>query len=186
MSQVLLGEYDFKGDSAVKGSRWLTVWHLERSFVYHHRSSLLSTLTDDGPGCFDCVGSVDTVAAFNMVNNVNEHLGVIADLFPNIQHLTVDGRATQNVTLFLPALTQQTSLTLRDVNFDRIYPSIRTIGSRIRRLNFSGKTTALDISMLAEACPNLDILGVTHSQIVDGGSNPGNIISQKTSPRFLL
>jgi Leucine-rich repeat (LRR) protein len=117
------------------------------------------------------------------VANVNDFLGVIVDLFPNVQHLTVDANATENVTLFLPMLAKQTSLTIKDVSLERICPSIREIGSRIRRINFSGKTSVLDVSMLADACPNLESLGISHSQLV---VNPdlNNGRSRPTQKRF--
>ena len=58
-------------------------------FVVHNfRSALFSTLTDDGSGCIDCVGTTDTLAAFNMTTNVSVFLPTIYYLFPNLQHLT--------------------------------------------------------------------------------------------------
>jgi hypothetical protein len=64
------------------------------------RSLLFSSLSDDGDGCIECVGTIDTVAAFNMMANAASHLDIIYFLFPNIQHL-VGKIIKSNFTPFL-------------------------------------------------------------------------------------
>ncbi len=70
--------------------------------------------------------------------------------------------------MLLPMFTRQTSLTIKDISFDRIRPTIRICGDKIRRLNFFGKASIIDIQMLDETCPNLESLAITHSQVVIG------------------
>jgi hypothetical protein len=71
--------------------------------IQKFRSALFATLTDDGSGCIDCVGTTDTLAAFNMTTNVSVFLPTIYYLFPNLQHLTFNSlpaNTSEQVTIF--------------------------------------------------------------------------------------
>jgi hypothetical protein len=106
-----------------------------------------------------------------MVTNVSIYLPVIYYLFPNVQHLTLNSLTPNEVDTarcLLPLFSRHSSLTIKDLNFDRIQLSVSVCGDRIRRLNFFGKSSSVDIVMLNVTCPNLETLSVTHSQLVMG------------------
>ena len=85
---------------------------------FHTRSLLFVTLSDDGSGCIECVGTTETVAAINMITNVSIYLPVIYYLFPNVQHLTVNSLPPNEVNTarsLLPLFTRHSSLTIKGV-----------------------------------------------------------------------
>lgn len=136
-------------------------------------------LTEDSPGCLDCVGAIDTMKHINMTSNVTSSMPAVLYLFPNLTHLVLNKPLNQstntlvdvgNLADCLPLFHAQTTLTLKDVDLDRLSPYIMGLcGDRITTLLFSGKSSVINIDHLDRMCPNLATLGITHATVLMEG-----------------
>ena len=173
---------DFKSLRTLRLSN--TVWN---SFFSHLSQDHLLNLETNNIGkneiCLDCVGVCENMIEINFDSMVWKYISLISDIFPNLQHLTLNlttlfrsdnimnlNDVISNMEECLPELKKQTSLTVisNNVHFNVLRPSISSAdcGHRLTEIVFVGnKSSVIDVAEIDHACPNLETLCISQASI---------------------
>ena len=175
---------DFKTLKSLKVSN--TVWNSFFNPVTqdHLDDSIRTTDTNKlSEICLDCVGVCNNMIDINFDGMVWKYICSVSELFPNLQHLTLNlttlfrsdnimnlSDVITSMEACLPELKRQNSLTVisNNLHFNVLRPCISSAncGHRLTEVVFVGnKSSVIDVAELDQACPNLEILCISNASI---------------------
>ena len=175
---------DFKTLKSLKVSN--IVWNsfFNRLSPDHFENNIeTSNDTKTSEICLDCVGVCHNMIDINFESMVWKYISLISEIFPNLQHLTLNlttlfrsdniinlSDVIMSMETCLPELKKQTSMTVisNSLHFNLLRPCISSAdcGHRLTEMVFVGnKSSVIDVAELDEACPNLEILCISNASI---------------------